>query len=290
MLYAPGSEERKMRKALQLDADAVIFDLEDAVAAAHKDRARILTRKLIDEVHHEPNPLPPVFVRINDASTSLGKEDLDAVVVPGLVGVKLPKVDTVEQLVAAAELVAALERKRGLDEGAVVLIPGIESPTGVLNARGLAHATERTLALSFGATDYSRTLGSDPSRDFVETIVPLSLLAMASADANIGRPIDSAFTNIGDLDGLSRSAELARSLGFQGKAVIHPSQVETVNRVFSPSLEEVNRAGRLVDAYNASDGAVIVDMGLVDTAHVRRARDVLALDARLREAERAPHS
>ena len=280
MLYAPGSEPRKMRKALNAGADAVIFDLEDAVAPEKKADARAEVARVLDEVSTEEHRHPPIFVRVNSQTSGLQEDDLAAVVRPGIAGLKLPKTETAEELVVLDHWCTEQESGRGLIPGSVGVIPGIESAAGLQALDPIARAP-RVICLSFGAVDFARDIGTAPSADGTEALVALSLIAIASAAAGIQRPMDSAWSNLGDEDGLRRTASLARRLGFQGKAVIHPTQVAIVNQIFDVSDAEVSWATAVLAESEAAErggrGALQVAGSLVDAAHVRRARAILEL-------------
>ena len=280
MLYAPGSEPRKMRKALDAGADAVIFDLEDAVAPDQKAHARGEIARLLDELAAERAPHPPVFVRVNPSDGGLQEDDLVAAVRAGLTGLKLPKTESAEELVRLDEVCRGLEAARELQQGSVVVIPGIESVRGLQIADAIARGP-RVACLSFGAVDFARDIGTEPSADGTESLVAMSLIAYSSAAAGIQRPFDSAWSDLGDEDGLRRTARLARKLGFQGKAVIHPRQVAAVNDIFGVTDAEVARARAVLAEAAAAEqsgrGAVQVRGALVDAAHVRRARAIVDL-------------
>ena len=280
MLYAPGSEPRKMRKALDAGADAVIFDLEDAVAPDQKAYARGEIARLLDELAAERAPHPPIFVRVNPFDSGLQEDDLEAAVREGLTGLKLPKTESPEELERLDEVCRGLESARELQHGSVVVIPGIESAGGLQVVDAIARSP-RVACLSYGAVDFGRDIGTEPSADGTESLVAMSLIAYGSAAAGIQRPFDSAWSDLGDEDGLRRTARLARRLGFQGKAAIHPRQVAAVNEIFGVTDEEVSRARALLAGAAAAQqsglGARQVQGALVDAAHVRRARAVVDL-------------
>ncbi len=278
MLYAPGSDAHKMRKALDAGADAVIFDLEDAVAPDRKDTARSEVKALLDELGASRAPHPPIFVRVNATGAGALAADLDAAVRPGISGLKLPKTESADELRAIDAACAHLESDRGISAGSTIVIPGIESARGLRALDAIAEGP-RVWCLSFGAVDFARDLGTAPSAEGTESIVALSAIAIGSAAAGLLRPIDSAWSDLADEAGLRDSSLLARRLGFQGKAVIHPRQVRIVNETFDISKAEVQRARQIVDeaerAAAEGRGALQVDGALVDLAHVRRARSIV---------------
>lgn len=279
MLYVPGSEPARVAKALALDVDAAILDLEDAVAPAAKDRAR----QLCSEVLSAREPGPERWVRINDLGTSLWPDDLRAVTRAGLHGLIVPKVEAAEQLATLDGALTILEQERSLAPGSVGLLATIETPKGISRARKIATTGGRLRALGFGAGDFSRIVGLDyPATDDGAAAMltwARCELVMASSLAGLHKPHDSVYGNYRDLDGLRREAAFARQLGFGGKHCIHPTQIEPLSTCFGPTEAELDRAERMVAAYEKAladgRGAVGVDGILVDEPIARRARQTL---------------
>jgi citrate lyase beta subunit len=286
MLYVPGSEPGRMAKALALDVDAAILDLEDAVAPTAKERAR----QLCADVLGARAPGPERWVRINDLGTSLWPDDLRAVTRAGLHGLIVPKVEAAEQLATLDGALTMLEAERGLAPGSVGLLATIETPQGVAQARQIAAVGGRLRGLGFGAGDFSRITGLDyPATDGGAAAMltwARCELVMASSLAGLHRPHDSVYGNYRDLDGLRREASFARQLGFGGKHCIHPAQVAPLVECFGPTEAELDQARRMVDAYEKAltegRGAVGVDGILVDEPIARRARQTLG---RLRSSD-----
>lgn len=279
MLYVPGSEPARVAKALALDVDAAIIDLEDAVAPAAKDRAR----QLCADVLSTREPGPERWVRINDLGTSLWPDDLRAVTRAGLHGLVVPKVEAAEQLAVLDGALTVLERERGLAPGSVGLLATIETPQGLSQARRIAAAGRRLRALGFGAGDFSRLADLDyPATDGGAAAMltwARCELVLASSLAGLHNPHDSVYGNYRDLEGLRQEAAFARQLGFGGKHCIHPAQIESLSAIFWPTGAELDQAKRMVVAYEAAlaegRGAVGVDGILVDEPIARRARQTL---------------
>jgi citrate lyase subunit beta/citryl-CoA lyase len=279
MLYVPGSEPGRVAKALALDVDAAILDLEDAVAPAAKDRAR----QVCADVLSAPEPGPERWVRINDLGTPLWPDDLRAVTRAGLHGLVVPKVESPDQLATLDGALTILERERGLAPGGVGLLATIETPEGLAQARPIAAAGGRLRGLGFGAGDFSRIAGLDYPATDGGAAAMLSWarceLVMASSLAGLDKPHDSVYGNYRDLDGLRREASFARQLGFGGKHCIHPTQVAPLSACFGPTEAELDQAKRMVAAYAEAlaegRGAVGVDGILVDEPIARRARQTL---------------
>jgi citrate lyase beta subunit len=261
LLFAPGNDERKLEKALAAGADAVVADLEDAVPATEKEAARTVARRVLGGAA----TASLVAVRVNAAGTEHWGADLQAVADLELDALVLPK--------ATPEAVGAL----GPDGPPVVAI--VETALGVRHAYETARLP-RVAALVLGAVDLGLELGLEPRADGQEVLYSRSRLVLESAAAGLRSPFDLVHVDTRDDEGLEAEARLARSLGFRGKACIHPAQVAIVNRVFSPTGEERERARRVVEAYERGladgRGAVALDGEMIDLPVVERARRILA--------------
>jgi citrate lyase beta subunit len=261
LLFAPGNDERKLEKALAAGADAVVADLEDAVPATEKEAARTVARRVLGGAA----TASLVAVRVNAAGTEHWGADLQAVADLELDALVLPK--------ATPEAVGAL----GPDGPPVVAI--VETALGVRHAYETARLP-RVAALVLGAVDLGLELGLEPRADGQEVLYARSRLVLESAAAGLRSPFDLVHVDTRDDEGLEAEARLARSLGFRGKACIHPAQVAIVNRVFSPTGEERERARRVVEAYERGladgRGAVALDGEMIDLPLVERARRILA--------------
>jgi citrate lyase subunit beta/citryl-CoA lyase len=260
LLFAPGSEPRKLVRALDSEADIVVADLEDAVVAEEKEHAR----HVVAEVFRGRGGGPARAVRINGADSEHFAADLEALAGIDVDAVVLPK--------AVPEAVAALGR-----EGPPV-IALVETAQGVRLAYETA-AAPRVAALGLGAADLGAQLWLEPQPDGEEILYARSKLVVDSAAAEIRAPLDVVHLDVSDDEGLEAEARRARALGFRGKFCIHPRQLPVVNRVFAPSAEEVSWATDVIDAYGAAEregrGAILVRGALVDTALVRRAERIL---------------
>jgi len=286
MLFAPANHARRVEKALTLDADAVILDLEDACPAAEK----VATRAVVVAALQRPRRAL-AYVRINALSTELGYGDLCAVVQRGVDGVMLTKVDGPDQIKIADWLITQLERERGLARRSVDLLPLIETGAGLASAEAIARASPRVRRLAFGAGDFTLDMGIRWSREETELVSFRSALLLASRAAGIESPIDLAWIDIEDGDGFANSLRWGSTLGFQGKLCIHPSQVEPINRAFSPSTDDVAKARHVVAAFRAAESrgsaAFALDGALVDYAIVFKAERVLERAALVEERVRA---
>jgi len=284
-LFAPGDHARRVEKALQLDADAVILDLEDAVALG----AKVAARGLVTAALQAPRR-PRGYVRVNSFDTPLCFGDIHAVVGPGLDGIVLPKLEDAAQLEAVAWMVSALERERGLPPGHIDLMPIIETARGHVALRDLARAAGalggRVKRLSFGAGDYTLDLGISWSLDEAELAAVRAEMVLASRSAGLEAPIDTVWIELREMDAYQRSCARGAGLGFQGRLCIHPDQVPLANAAYSPSADEVARAGRIVAAFTQAEAqglaAIQVEGRFVDYPIVERAERVLRLHRMLR--------
>jgi citrate lyase subunit beta/citryl-CoA lyase len=273
MLFVPASRPKLVEKARSLAAPAVILDLEDGVGAGEKELARAV---LASALSRGWPPRPTLFVRVNGPSTGLFVDDLRAVATLGAFGVCVPKCETAADVLAAeAELLAAGA------PAAVRLLPFVESPLGILNAHAIARASDRVVAIALGAEDLAAAMSLRRTKEGAELAYFRAAVATAAHAAGVV-PIDAVFIDFHDPEGLERDAAAGRALGFGGKQIIHPSQIEPVARAYAPSPAEIERARRVVEAFEAAAregaGVVVVDGRMVDRPVVLQARRILGRD------------
>jgi citrate lyase subunit beta/citryl-CoA lyase len=281
ILFVPGNRPRMLEKARTLPADAVILDLEDAVPPGEKTAARAMVRQALEAGPYDPQ----VILRVNAFPTGLAEGDLGETFVPGVDSVCLPKASTAGDVERLAVLLAALEQERGIPLGAVVVLLMVETAQGVLNAHEMACAGSgpgfgRVQALCLGGEDLAWDLGAVRTREGAEIAHARARLVLAARAAGAAA-IDTVYTDLTDQEGLLAEARQARQLGYSGKLLIHPSQIEPVHRAFAPSEEEVAHARRVVAAFEAGEtdgkGVVVVDGRMIDAPVVARAREVLMM-------------
>jgi citrate lyase subunit beta/citryl-CoA lyase len=288
-LFAPGNHPRRVEKAFTLGADAVILDLEDAVAIAEKEA----TRKTVIEALALPRQCKG-YVRVNAINTQWCLRDLMEVVVPGVDGIVLPKVESAADLRTVDWLIANLERERGLPPGGIDLMPIIETAAAfsrldrIFGARSLKdyRGPWRVKRVAFGAADFTSDVGMTWTAGEEELAELRVRLIVASRAAGIEPPIDTVWVHLKDGAGLRASVERSLRLGFQGRLCIHPDQVTLVNEVFTPSPEEAARAQKIVDAFRLAEASglasIQVDGAFVDYPVYHRAQRVLATLAAIR--------
>jgi citrate lyase subunit beta/citryl-CoA lyase len=284
-LFAPGNHARRVEKALTLDADAVILDLEDAVAIAEK----VATRELVVAAFAKPRS-GQLYVRVNASDTAFCYGDLVAIVRPGLDGIILPKVESATGLATIDWLLAQLERERGLPVGGIDLIPIIETARGIDRLGAILTSGTRIRRVAFGAGDFTLDVNMIWSRGEAELAQARATCVTASRAAGIEAPLDTVWVDLKDADGLEASARTALGFGFQGKMCIHPDQVGIVNRVFTPSDAEVAFAERVAAAFAQAEkegsASIQLDGRFIDYPIVYRAQRTLERIAAIRARER----
>ena len=276
LLFAPGNHARKVEKSLTLDADVVILDLEDAVAVAEK----ICTREVVVKALTADRQCKG-YVRVNGYDTAYCFGDIRAVIVDGVDGVILPKVESPDQLQTIDWLITQLESERGLQQGSIDLIPIIETGKGLAAVDDIAAAPSRVRRLSFGAGDFSLDMNLRWTLEEHELDYARAKIATASRAARLEPPLDTVFIHLGALAELQAASERARNFGFQGKLCIHPEQIGPVNKAFSPSDEEIAQARKYVDAFDAAEASgsasIQIDGYFIDYPIVEKARRTLAV-------------
>ena len=273
-LFAPGNHARRAEKAFTLDCDAVILDLEDAVAVAEKPATRALVVETLKQ-----NPGKRGYVRVNAWDTEFCFNDILAVTGPWLTGLILPKVEEAAQVIAVDWILANIERDKGMDVGAIDLVPIIETGKGVANVRAIAAAATRVRRLSFGAGDYTKDMSFRWTLAETEIDHARAEIALASRAEGLEPPVDSVWIHIKDTDGLVRSAEKVRDMGYQGKLCIHPDQIGPVNGVFTPTEDQVAFAEKVVAAFEEAEArglaSIQLDGYFIDYPIVDQARRTL---------------
>ena len=275
VLYMPGNNERALEKARTLPVDALILDLEDAVAPDHKDAAR---DTVCEAARSGAYGQREVTIRVNALGTQWHEADLAAACAAGPDGIVVPKVDSAAEV---HDLVAAMEHHRAPERTRLWAM--IETPVAVLDARAIATASSRLAVLVLGVNDLVKELGSRhvPGRQPLLAALSLSVLAARAAGVAV---LDGVWNDVRDLEGFEAECRHGRDLGFDGKTLIHPAQVDPCNAVFAPSAEDVEEARGVVEAWEAGTGSGVVTFRgrMVESLHVEVARRVLATDEAIR--------
>jgi citrate lyase subunit beta/citryl-CoA lyase len=286
-LYVPANREKFLEKAIGLPSDAFIFDLEDSVPPAEKANARAGVRAYAPKITDNR-----VWVRVNGLDSGLAEADLYAVIgVAGIAGLFLPKVETRAEVARWDGMIGAIESERGVARGAIKLVLSIESARGVLNAYDMSIATPRAVSLTFGGAqdgDLNTDLGCAWSIDGPEMLHARSHTLLAARAARFDTPLDGVFAAVRDADGFERDTTLSRRLGFRGRKLIHPSQIEPCNRLYRPSAAELDYYARVLEAFDQAvrqgSASTTVDGRMIDVAMANAARRVLEADAAWKKA------
>ena len=282
MLYVPATSEKFIEKAHERGADAIKIDLEDAVALAEKARARTLVRSAAKMVARGG---ADVLVRIN-RPLRMAVDDLEASVWPEVHGLVLPKVESADHIGFLAEIITELEDDRDMQRGHIKLMALIETPRGYSNVRDIAHSSERLSAIALGQEDFSAEMGmvEPEGMSLLSYYQTVQVAAREAGILPIGYP--GSIAEFTDLELFKSNALIARKLGFDGGACIHPKQVPILNEAFTPTDEEIDRSERMVAAYDAAmvagDGAVAFEGKMIDVPVVARAERILSIRDRIK--------
>jgi citrate lyase subunit beta/citryl-CoA lyase len=282
LLFVPGDSARKLDKAMQSGADALILDLEDSVAPSAKAAARKVTAEFMAATAGEASR-PRLIVRVNALTTGMTDADLDGIMSGAPDAILLPKTVGGADVAHLGAKLAVREAEFGLPDGATRIIAlATETAQGVFALGTLAGASRRLSGVTWGGEDLSAVVGAEANRgldglytDPYRIVRALALFAAAAAEVDA---IDSVYTNFRDLDGLAAECRDARRDGFIAKMAIHPAQIPVINEAFTPTAETVARARRIVEAFEANPdaGVVGIDGEMVDMPHLKRAQRLMA--------------
>lgn len=281
MLFVPGDSERKLAKASAGPADALILDLEDAVAKERLPLARGMVAEFLKASRGRVRPRQ-LWVRINPLSTPDALPDLAAIVGGAPDGIVLPKTDSGADATLLGHYLTALETREGIEPGAIrILAVATETPAAMFTLGSFAGSTPRLYGLTWGAEDLPAAVGASTNLDDTGQLdftyrLARSLCLLGASAAGV-EPVDTVYTDFRDSAGLLRNAQAARRAGFTGKIAIHPDQVEIINQAFTPSADEIAYAKRVIEAFAAGVGTVSLDGRMLDMPHLKQARRVLAM-------------
>ena len=275
LLYMPGDDRRKIEKATTLGVDCICMDMEDGVALTRKAEARAVIAAAMKDLDFGSSERA---IRINSVGSGFEKFDLAAAVATNPDAIVVPKVETARQLRSISEYIEMYELSGKMEIGTIRLMIGVETARGVLNLKEIAEADKRLDAIIFGAEDYAASIGAQRTREGTEVLYARSAVVTACAANNL-QAIDMVYIDFRDLDGLRLEAQQGARLGFGGKQIIHPSQVEPVQEAFTPSGDAIEYARRVVAAFAASQkegkGAFALDGKMIDMPLLKNAQKVL---------------
>ncbi len=275
-LYASGSNPINMIQAVFYNEDMLIYDLEDSVPPSEKDAARLLIYRMLKS--HRPSD-KYICVRVNGLYSEYLEEDLQATVRMNPHCIRLPKVEYAQEVEDISRRIGEIEAAVGLEVGKIQLICNIESYLGVLNAEKIAKSDSRVVALAVSAEDLTASMRAQRTREGLEVFYARNVVLMACRAAGIDA-LDIVFSDINDEEGLRADTLLGKNLGFDGKTLIHPRQIDVVNSYFTPTKKEIRHALLVIDAIERGKaegkGAVSLDGSMIDRPIELRARTTLA--------------
>lgn len=277
MLYVPGNNAAMVKDAHIYRSDSIMFDLEDSITVSEKDSARLLVYHALRTLNYEGTE---TVVRVNGLDSPYGKDDVIAMVHARPNIIRLPKTETAQDVHDVEALVAKTEKEAGMPVGTIGLMAAIESPLGILNAYEIATASSRLMGIAFGAEDYVTNMKTSRSREGSELFFARSMLVTAARAAGI-YAFDTVFSDLNDEEGFIQEVKMAKQLGFDGKSIISPRQIQPVNETFRPTEKEIAAATRIIlgleEAKKKNTGVITVDGKMVDKPMVDRAERVIEM-------------
>lgn len=276
MMFVPGANASMLRDATLYGADSLMFDLEDAVSLKEKDSARLLVYHALRKFDYSS---VETVVRINGLDT-VGRQDVEAMVLAGVDVIRLPKTETAQDIVDVEAVITEMETKYGIAVGTTKMMAAIESAEGVLNAREIALASDRLIGIALGAEDYVTNMKTHRYPNGQELFFARSFILHSARAAGIAA-IDTVYSDVENTEGFLAEVELIKQLGFDGKSVINPRQIPLVNSVYEPSEKEIQNAKEVIwgirEAESKGSGVISVNGKMVDKPIVERAERVIAL-------------
>lgn len=277
MMFVPGNNAGMLKDAHIYGADSLMFDLEDSVSLNEKDTARFLVYNAIKTVDYEGTE---IVVRINGLDSPYGRDDIEAVVRAGVDVIRLPKTETAQDIKDVEAVIEEVEKKIGREVGSTKMMAAIESPFGAMNSYDIAIASKRLIGIAIGAEDYVTSMKTNRSPEGYELFAARSQIAMAARAAGI-YALDTVYSDVDNEEGLIQETKLIKQLGFDGKSVINPRQIEAVHNIFTPSDKEIQKAldvkRAIKEAEEKGSGVISLNGKMIDKPIVERAERVLNL-------------
>lgn len=276
MMFVPGNNPAMMADAHIYGPDSIMLDLEDAVTMTEKDAARMLVYNALKSVDYGDTEM---VVRINPLNTPYGKKDVEAMVKAGVDVIRMPKTETAEEVREVEREIEKVEKEIGC-LGRTKIMAAIESALGVVNAYDIATASPRMMGIALGAEDYSANLKTQRSDSGEELRLARETIIVAARAAGIDA-FDTVYSNLNDMEAFRREVEYIKTLGFDGKSIINPRQIEVVNEVFAPTQKAIDKALAIVAAIKEAEkkgsGVIAVNGKMVDRPVVIRAQRTIDL-------------
>lgn len=278
-MYVPGNNPGMIKDANIYGADSIMFDLEDSVSLKEKDAARLLVYNALTSIDYEETE---TVVRINGLDTAFGYEDLQAIVRAKPDVIRLPKTEKPEDVIEVDKLISQIESEVGIPIGTIKIMAAIESALGIVNAYPIAKASSRLIGIAIGAEDFVTDIKTTRSLEGVELLTARSQVLLAARAAGI-YALDTVFSDVNDEEGFINEVKLIKQLGFDGKSVINPRQIEPVHKIYTPTQKEISKSIRILHAIKEAEkrgsGVISLDGKMIDEPIVNRARRVIELAA-----------
>lgn len=275
-MFVPGNNPGMMQDAFIYSPDSIMLDLEDSVTMAEKDAARLLVHNALKTIDYGNTEM---VVRINPLNTAYGKKDVEAVVKAGVHVIRMPKTETAEEVREVEREIERVEKEIGC-LGRTKIMAAIESTLGIVNAYEIAVASERMMGIALGAEDYCANLKTQRSPEGTELLFARQQIVVAARAAGIDA-LDTVYSNLNDMETFRKEVELIKQLGFDGKSIINPRQIEIVNEVFAPTEKAIEKAKTIIAAIKEAEkrgsGVIAVNGKMVDRPVVIRAQRTIDL-------------
>ncbi|QLB18171.1 citrate (pro-3S)-lyase subunit beta [Mannheimia granulomatis] len=275
MLFVPGSNAAMLSNTFIYKPDAIMFDLEDAVALQEKDSSRILVAHALQHPLYQDME---TVVRVNPLDSEFGLKDLNAVVRAGVDVVRMPKTETAQDVIDMDNAITEIEKACGRELGSTLMLAAIESPLGITQANQIATASNRLIGIALGAEDYVRNLKTERSADGIELLFARCSILQAARAAGI-QAFDTVYSNINNEEGFLNEAALIKQLGFDGKSLVNPRQIELLHNLFAPTQKDVEQAQSIIEAAEEAKrkglGVVSLNGKMIDAPIIDRAQLVL---------------
>lgn len=272
MMFVPGNNPSMMQDAYIYGADSLMLDLEDSVMLAEKDAARRLVYHALKEVNYGTTEM---VVRINPLNTPYGVKDIEAVVKAGVDVIRMPKTETAEEVKEVEAEIERVEREIGVPVGKTQIMAAIESALGVINAYSIATSSKRMMGIALGAEDYCANLKTNRSKDGTELLLARETIVVAARAAGIDA-LDTVFSDMNDMETFKNEVAFIKKLGFDGKSIINPRQIDIVHEIFAPSQKEIDKARLILNAIKEAErkgsGVISLNGKMVDKPVVIRAQ------------------
>lgn len=276
MMFVPGNNPGMMVDAHIYGPDSIMLDLEDSVTMFEKDAARLLVYNALKSVDYGDTEM---VVRVNPLNTPYGRKDVEAVVRAGVDVIRMPKTETADEIVELEQEIERVEREIGC-LGRTKIMAAIESALGVVNAYAIATASKRMMGIALGAEDYCANLKTQRTPEGTELLLARQTIVVAARAAGIDA-LDTVYSNLNDMETFRREVELIKTLGFDGKSIINPRQIDVVNEVFTPTQKAIDKARTIIAAIKEAEkkgsGVIAVNGKMVDRPVVLRAQRTIDL-------------